>query len=60
MSRSWKDVKADKEKLDRAAGRDVDAARADARRRIAAYVVGYRRAELCKEAGRTRSAGGSG
>ncbi|GAA2834203.1 helix-turn-helix domain-containing protein [Crossiella cryophila] len=47
-------VQADKEKLDRDAGRDVHAARADARRHTAAYVVGYRLAELRKEAGLTQ------
>jgi DNA-binding XRE family transcriptional regulator len=53
--RSWKEVKAEKEAIDRAAGRDVDAARAKAHTRTEAYIVGYRLAELRKEAGLTQA-----
>jgi predicted XRE-type DNA-binding protein len=51
MSRSWKDVKADKALRDEARGRDVRVARADARTRTQAYVLGFRLAELRKELG---------
>ncbi|KAA2266107.1 hypothetical protein F0L68_03030 [Solihabitans fulvus] len=50
MGRSWKDVKAEKESIDLANGRDVDAARADARDRTDAHILGYRLAELRKRA----------
>jgi DNA-binding XRE family transcriptional regulator len=55
MVRSWKEVKAEKEALDRAAGRDVVAAQVEARKRTAERVVGYRLAELRKRAGLTQS-----
>jgi predicted XRE-type DNA-binding protein len=55
MARSWKDVKADKERSDRVAGRDVDAARAEARTRTQAYVLGFRLAQLRQEAGLSQS-----
>ncbi|MGW4520585.1 hypothetical protein [Amycolatopsis sp. NPDC004378] len=42
MSRSWKDVKADKAAADREAGRDVEAARTAAREATQAYVLGFR------------------
>lgn len=51
MSRSWKDVKSDKAARDRANGRDVDAARADARVHTQAYVLGFRLAQLRHEVG---------
>jgi len=51
----WKDVKARKQELDRAAGRDVDAARAEAESRTEAYVLGYRLSELRDQAGLTQS-----
>lgn len=51
MARSWKDVKADKAALDEAAGRDVAAAREDARTRTQAYVLGFRLARLRQEVG---------
>jgi predicted XRE-type DNA-binding protein len=51
MARSWKDVKADKAARDQAAGRDVDAAREDARTRTQAYVLGFRLAQLRQEVG---------
>ncbi|RDI20171.1 helix-turn-helix domain-containing protein [Lentzea flaviverrucosa] len=54
MGRSWKDVKADKEAIDRAGGRDVEAARATARGRTQAYVLGFRLAELRKKVGLTQ------
>jgi predicted XRE-type DNA-binding protein len=46
MARSWQDVKADKERSDLAAGRDVEAARAQARDRTESYVLGFRLAQL--------------
>ncbi|HWM02721.1 MAG TPA: XRE family transcriptional regulator [Actinophytocola sp.] len=51
MARSWKDVKADKTRHDEAAGRDVDAARADARTRTQAYVLGFRLSQLRHDVG---------
>jgi predicted XRE-type DNA-binding protein len=42
MARSWKEVKARKEQIDIAAGRDVEAARSAAKNRTAFYVLGYR------------------
>jgi predicted XRE-type DNA-binding protein len=42
MTRSWKEVKALKEQADIAAGRDVEAARAEAKNRTAFYILGYR------------------
>ncbi|HEX3785770.1 MAG TPA: XRE family transcriptional regulator [Pseudonocardiaceae bacterium] len=47
---SWKEVKDRKHTLDRAAGRDVEAARAGAERATAAYVLGYRLGELRERA----------
>jgi predicted XRE-type DNA-binding protein len=49
MTRSWKDVKADKARRDAANGRDADAARAEARTRTQAYVLGFRLAQLRQE-----------
>lgn len=49
MTRSWKDVKAEKARRDEANGRDVDAARAEARTRTQAYVLGFRLAQLRQE-----------
>lgn len=49
MTRSWKDVKADKARHDAASGRDVGAARAEARTRTQAYVLGFRLAQLRQE-----------
>jgi hypothetical protein len=46
MSRSWNDVKADKERRDRRAGRDSEAAREHARAVTKAYVLGYRLAPV--------------
>lgn len=54
MGRSWKDVKADKEAIDRAGGRDVEATRATARSRTQEYVLGFRLAELRKKVGLTQ------
>ncbi|SEF29364.1 Helix-turn-helix domain-containing protein [Amycolatopsis pretoriensis] len=51
MSRTWKAVKADKAAVDRAAGRDVEAARAAAREATEAYVLGFRLAQLREDAG---------
>ncbi|OXM70551.1 helix-turn-helix domain-containing protein [Amycolatopsis vastitatis] len=51
MSRSWKDVKADKLAIDREAGRDVGAARVAAREATEAYVLGFRLAQLREDAG---------
>lgn len=49
MTRSWKDVKAEKARRDEANGRDVDAARVEARIRTQAYVLGFRLAQLRQE-----------
>lgn len=46
MAKSWKEVKARKEQIDTVAGRDVEAARAEARNRTALYVLGHRLGEL--------------
>lgn len=55
MSRSWKDVKKDKEARDRARGRDVEAARTNARNITQAYILGDRLAQLREEAGISQS-----
>jgi predicted XRE-type DNA-binding protein len=55
MTRSWRDVKADKERRDRAAGRDVEAAREEARRATNAYILGYRLSQLREEMGLTQT-----
>src|SRR5262245_57260217 len=49
MTRSWNEVKADKARRDNANGRDVDAARVEARTRTQAYVLGFRLAQLRQE-----------
>ncbi|WP_018682014.1 XRE family transcriptional regulator [Actinokineospora enzanensis] len=49
MARSWKDVKAEKAERDSAAGRDLEAARVEARTRTQAYVLGFRLAQLRQE-----------
>jgi len=54
MNRSWKDVKADKERLDRSAGRDIEAAQEHARILTNAYVLGHRLAQLREELGLTQ------
>lgn len=51
MPRSWKDVKAEKARLDAASGRDMESARATARTRTQAFVLGFRLARLRQEAG---------
>ncbi|MQA25106.1 MAG: helix-turn-helix domain-containing protein [Micromonosporaceae bacterium] len=56
MARSWKDVKADKERRDRAAGRDVESARAAANEKTQAYVLGHRLAHLRVAAGLSQTA----
>jgi predicted XRE-type DNA-binding protein len=55
MARSWKDVKADKARHDAARGRDMDAARAEARTRTQAYVLGSRLAQLREEIGMSQA-----
>jgi hypothetical protein len=45
VGRSWKDVKADKQRLDEASGRDMTEARATARSLTSAYILGHRLAE---------------
>jgi predicted XRE-type DNA-binding protein len=55
VSRSWKDVKADKEQRDRDAGRDVEASRMAARNLTNAYVLGHRLAQLRDELGLTQA-----
>ena len=49
MTRSWKDVKAEKARRDNTNGRDIDAARVEARTRTQAYVLGFRLAQLRQE-----------
>jgi predicted XRE-type DNA-binding protein len=51
MSRSWRDVKADKARIDAAAGRDMDAARTKARTQNQANVLGFRLSQLRDEVG---------
>jgi predicted XRE-type DNA-binding protein len=51
MARSWKDIKADKARYDEVSGRDIDSARADARTRTQAYVLGFRLSQLRHEVG---------
>jgi predicted XRE-type DNA-binding protein len=51
MSRSWQDVKAEKERRDVEAGRDVVADRTEARARTTAYILGFRLAVLREQAG---------
>ncbi|MBN6038588.1 helix-turn-helix domain-containing protein [Amycolatopsis sp. 195334CR] len=51
MSRSWREVKAEKNARDRAAGRDVEAARARAKEVTEAHLVGFRLAQLREQAG---------
>ncbi|GLZ41463.1 XRE family transcriptional regulator [Actinokineospora sp. NBRC 105648] len=46
MTRSWKDVKAEKARRDGAGGRDLEAARVEARTRTQAHVLGFRLAQL--------------
>jgi hypothetical protein len=53
MSRSWKDVKADKAGRDRGAGRDIEAVREHARALTSAYLLGHHLAQLRQEPGRT-------
>lgn len=53
--RSWDEVKVDKEKRDRANGRDVDADREHARMATNAYILGYRLSQLREEVGLTQS-----
>ncbi|MFI0463834.1 MULTISPECIES: helix-turn-helix domain-containing protein [Saccharopolyspora] len=55
MGRSWKDVKKDKEALDRARGRDVEAAREQAHILTQAYILGDRLTQLRKAAGLSQS-----
>lgn len=55
VSRSWKDVKADKQRADEAAGRDMVEARATARGATSAYILGHRLAELRGELGLTQT-----
>ena len=55
MGRSWNEVKADKERRDRAAGRDVEANRARARMVTNAYILGYRLGQLREEMGVTQT-----
>lgn len=55
MARSWTDVKADKAHLDAAAGRDMTAARADARTRTQAYILGFRLAQVREQTGMSQA-----
>ncbi|MET1072854.1 MAG: XRE family transcriptional regulator [Umezawaea sp.] len=55
MARSWREVKAEKERLDVEAGRDVEAIRSHARARTEAYIVGFRLALLREQAGLTQT-----
>jgi predicted XRE-type DNA-binding protein len=54
MSRSWRDVKVDKERRDRSSGRDTEAAQDHARTLTNAYVLGHRLAQLREELGLTQ------
>lgn len=51
MGRSWKEVKAEKLAADRDAGRDVGAARAEAREATQAYILGFRLSRLREDVG---------
>jgi predicted XRE-type DNA-binding protein len=55
MNRSWKDVKAEKARLDAASGRDVVAARAEAELRTQAYILGHRLAQLRQQVGMSQA-----
>lgn len=55
VGRSWKDVKADKQRLDEASGRDMAEAGATARSLTNAYILGHRLAELRGELGLTQT-----
>lgn len=55
MSRSWKDVKADKALRDPAAGRDMVVARAEARTRTQAHILGFRLAQLREQIGMSQA-----
>ncbi|MEU4448077.1 XRE family transcriptional regulator [Actinosynnema sp. NPDC050801] len=55
MTRSWKDVKADKARHDVEAGRDVAQAREDARTRTQAFILGFRLARLREQRGLSQS-----
>ena len=55
MGRPWKDVKTAKERRDRAMGRDVDAAQAEAHARTSAYILGFRLSQLRERAGLTQT-----
>ena len=51
----WEDVKAELEAIHRAKGHDLEALRAEADRRIGAYIVGYRLSQLRVEARLTQT-----
>jgi predicted XRE-type DNA-binding protein len=55
MTRSWKDVKEDKARLDAARGRDMGTARAEARTRTQVYILGFRLAQLREEIGMSQA-----
>lgn len=55
MGRSWKDVKADKERIDRELGRDIEASQAKKRDQVQAYVMGCRLSQLREQAGLTQA-----
>lgn len=50
MGRAWKNIKKDKETQDRARGRDIEAAREQARTLTQAYILGDRLAQLREQA----------
>lgn len=56
MSRSWQDIKPEKQAIDEAAGRDVGTARESAMARTPAYVLGNRLAGLRERTGLSQSA----
>ncbi|GAA0217992.1 hypothetical protein GCM10010492_14800 [Saccharothrix mutabilis subsp. mutabilis] len=60
MARSWKDVKADKARRDRAAGRDVEHVREDAHNRTQAVIVGFRPARSREKRGLPHTEPGRG
>ena len=55
MARSWTDVKAGKARGDAVRGRDTSAARAEARTRTQAYILGFRLAQLREEIGMSQA-----
>ncbi len=55
MGRSWNDIRKDKEARDHSRGRDMEAARANARTLTQAYILGDRLAQLRTQEGLTQA-----